>query len=647
VQETVVIIGTAGHVDHGKSSLVRALTGTDPDRLKEEKERGITIDLGFAYWKQADGRVIGFVDVPGHERFVHTMLAGAHGIDLVLLVVAADDGVMPQTHEHLAIMRLLGLTRAVVALTKVDLVEAPQRAAVTEQIAALLAPTPFAAADIIPVSVADGTGMDTLAARLRAEPARDRAGGLRFRLAVDRCFSLAGAGTVVTGTVLSGGVVVGDRVLVSPTGLDARVRSLHRQNQVAQAAVAGDRCALNLVGPAIDRLAIQRGDMVLDPALHAPTQRIDARIEVLTGEKRPLTSWMPIRLHHAAADVAGRLVPLDVDRIVPGETGLVQLVLDAPVAALAGDRIVLRDTSASRTLGGGTLLDLRAPERRRRTPERLAVLGALDAPAGPAMLTALTSQDPWLVDLDLFPRDRGLSAEAGDAVLRGAGLVCLPGETARWGMAPDGWTGLRRSAVTVLDAFHKANPDLQGITVPRLRLAMQPRLAPAPFRAALAGLQAAGDLVVEGAWVRRPGHVARLVPEDEKIWRGILPQLSDAERFRPPRVRDFAQLLRVEERRVRRVLKSVARRGEVDEVALDHFFLRTTVAEMVTIAARLSDPAGTLFNAASFRDHLGEGSHNAGRKVAIQVLEFLDRHGVTVRRGDERFVNRRRMGLFG
>jgi selenocysteine-specific elongation factor len=641
-----MIIGTAGHVDHGKSSLVRALSGTNPDRLKEEKERGITIDLGFAYWKQADGRVIGFVDVPGHERFVHTMLAGAHGIDLVLLAVAADDGVMPQTREHLAIMRLLGLRRAVVALTKVDLIDAARRDLATAEIAALLAPTPFAGADIIPVSVSNGEGMDALAARLRDERSQNRVADQRFRLAVDRCFSLTGAGTVVTGTVLSGGVTIGDRVLVSPSGLEARVRSLHRQNQAAEEAAVGDRCALNLVGPAISRMAIQRGHMVLDPLLHAPAQRIDARVAVLDEEKRPLTSWMPVRVHHAAADVAGRVVPLDMDRVAPGVAGLVQLVLDAPIAALAGDRVVLRDTSASRTLGGGMLLDLRAPERRRRTPERLAVLQALDRSVGPSMLTALTGCDPWMVDLDLFARDHGLSRGVGDAAVSVAKLVTLPGDGTRWGLAPAAWAELRRSAVAELEAFHKANPDLPGITIARLRLAVQPRIAPIPFRAVLAGLQVAGDLVIKGAWVHRPGHVARLAREDEAIWSAIRPYLSGTERFRPPRVRDFARTLHVDERRVRGVLKSVARRGEVDEVALDHFFLRTTVAEMVTIAERLSDPVGTLFDAASFRDHLGEGSHNAGRKVAIQALEFLDRHGVTVRRGDERFLDRRRSGLF-
>lgn len=641
-----MIIGTAGHVDHGKSSLVRALTGTDPDRLKEEKERGITIDLGFAYWPQQDGRTIGFVDVPGHERFVHTMLAGAHGIDLLLLVVAADDGVMPQTIEHLAITRLLGLSHAVVALTKIDLVDPARIAEVTARITALLAPTPFAGADILPVSTVTGAGLDTLADRLRAEPEHDRTVDLRFRLAVDRCFSLPGTGTVVTGTVLSGCVAVSDQVLVSPAGLSARVRSLHRQNRAADAATAGDRCALALTGPDITRTAIARGDMVLDPALHAPTQRIDARISVLAEEKRALATWMPIRLHHAAADIQGRIIPLEEGGVVPGQTGLVQLVLERPIAALAGDRVVLRDISASRTLGGGVLLDLRAPERHRRTPDRLTILRTLNAPATPSLLDTLTRLPPGLIDLDLLLRDRGLSVTAGETLLRASGVRTLLHDGQRWGIGQQEWGMLRQTVVTLLKSFHAANPDLQGLTADRLRLALQPRPPPIPFRAALAGLQQAGDLVVQGAWVRRPDHIARLLPQDEAIWRAIRPQLSDSFRFRPPRVRDFARTLGVDERRVRRVLKSIARRGELDEIAPDHFFLRTTLAEMTAIAARLSDPPGTLFNAACFRDHLGDGEFNAGRKVAIQVLEFLDRHGITVRRGDTRFVDHRRAGLF-
>ena len=633
-----MIVGTAGHIDHGKSSLVKALTGTDPDRLKEEKARGITIDLGFAYWWQPDGRVIGFVDVPGHERFVATMLAGAHGIDLVLLVVAADDGVMPQTREHFAIVGLLGLERAVVALTKVDLVDSARVAAVTAEIRTLLAPTPMRVAPILPVSSVTGAGMDGLARTLANEAEGQHDSARRFRLAVDRSFSLAGAGTVVTGTVLSGQVAVGDRVLVSPSGLEARVRGLHRQNSAAEAAAAGDRCALNLAGPGVAREAISRGDMVQDPALHAPTQRFDAAVTVLAGEKKPLGVWMPVRVHHAAAEVLGRAVPLGPP-IAPGAAGPVQLVLERPLAAAAGDRIVLRDISASRTLGGGTILDLRGPERHRRTPARLAVLAALEGPADAAMLRRVAACPPWLIDLAAFTRDHALASAA--PLAEAAGLVGLGGGLA---MAEPVWAGLHTGIASGLDAWHRANPDLQGMPLDRLRLSLAPVLAVPAFRAVLAALQAAGEVVAQGAWVRRPGHVARLAAADEALWQGILPALGGEGRFRPPRVRDFAQTLGAGERRVRAVLKAVARRGDVDEVAPDHFFLRATVAEMAAIAAGLA--ADGDFDAASFRDRLGEGPHNAGRKLAIQALDFFDRHGITLRRGDVRRVDRRRLALF-
>lgn len=642
-----MIVGTAGHVNHGKSALVRALTGTDPDRLKEEKERGITIDLGFAYWKQDDGSVIGFIDVPGHERFVHTMLAGAHGIDVVLLVVAADDSIMPQTREHLAIVQTLGLTQAVVALTKADLADAARRSAVTADIAALLARTPFAGADILPVSTVSGEGLDALAARLRAEQPRDRPGSLRFRLSVDRCFSLSGVGTVVTGTVLSGRVAVGDQVLVSPSGLPARVRSLYRQNTVSEYAAAGDRCALNLAGPGINRSAIGRGDMVLDPVLHAPSQRIDGRIAVLATEKRGLSNWMPVRVHHAAADVAGRIVPLTGDRLAPGAGGVVQLVLETPIAALAGDRFVLRDTGGSRTLGGGVFLDLRPPARRRRTPERLAVLAALDTADRTQALRALTTRPPYAVDTALFLRDCGFDAPAGEAVLRAACIVPLPDEAASWAIDPAIRTALHQAVLAAVDAHHAANPNQPGIAVTALRAAVEPRLLPRPFRAALADMQRAGDLVADGPWVHRPSHTARLLPADEALWNALLPRLAGEERFRPLAVRDAAALLRIDERAARRLLKLVAGRGDIREVDRDCFLSRRALAEMSRIVQNLSDPPGTLFTAADFRDRLCKDGPAVGRRAAIQVLEFLDRLGITVRRGDARFVDRRRAATFG
>ncbi|MFC3571478.1 selenocysteine-specific translation elongation factor, partial [Paracoccus simplex] len=373
-----MIVGTAGHIDHGKTALVKVLTGTDADRLAEEKARGITIELGFAYADLGGGRVTGFVDVPGHEKFVHTMLAGAGGIDLALLVVAADDGIMPQTREHLAILDLLGITRGLVALTKADLAEPARIVALTAEIAALLAPTGLAGAPVFPVSSLTGAGIAALRAALAEAEAQTatRATGARFRMAVDRSFTLAGAGTVVTGTVLSGRVAAGDHVTVSPSGLAARLRGIHAQNRKADAGLAGQRCALNLAGEGVTREAIHRGDVVLDPALHAPTQRIDVNLRVLDSEPKPLATWFPARLHLGAAETGARIVPLE-GPIAPGATGLAQIVLDRPVAAAWGERFILRDTSARRTIGGGSLIDLRPPARRRARPERLALLRAM------------------------------------------------------------------------------------------------------------------------------------------------------------------------------------------------------------------------------------------------------------------------------
>ncbi|RYE34531.1 MAG: selenocysteine-specific translation elongation factor [Hyphomicrobiales bacterium] len=633
-----MIIGTAGHIDHGKTSLVRRLTGVETDRLKEEKARGISIALGFAYWPQVDGSVVGFIDVPGHEKFVHTMLAGAAGIDLLLLVVAADDGVMPQTREHVAIARLLGINEAVVAITKADLVEADRIEAVENEVAALLASGPFARAPMLPVSTLTGEGLPALADRLaaRAREAQARQGNGAFRLAVDRCFTLQGAGTVVTGTVLSGSVTVGDRIVVSPGGLPARVRSIHAQNRPAERGVAGERCALNLAGPGVTKDAIRHGEMVLAPALHAPTPRIDAEVSRLPGEKA-LTMWQPVRLHHAAAEIGARIVLLN-EGIDPGGDGLIQLVLDEPIAAATLDRFVLRDTGASRTIGGGRFLDLRAPERRRRSPERLAQLAALRLSDPAEALHGLLSAPPHHADINGFARDRALAPEAADNLTNQLDLVRI-GPLA---MLPAHWQALAQAATARLDAFHAEHPDLPGMGLERLRFAVAPRW-PAPlFRQALARLTQDGVLVPAGSWLRRPGYEARLSPDDEALWERIMPLVADDERFRPPRVRDIAQMLGRPEEEIRRLLRLSGRRGDVHEVALDHFFLRGTLAEMVGIAAELAEahPAG--FNAAQFRDRLDNG-----RKVAIQILEFFDRHGVTIRRGDLRRINRRRLDLFG
>ena len=620
-----MIVGTAGHIDHGKTSLVRALTGVDTDRLKEEKARGISIDLGFAYLPIGE-RVVGFVDVPGHERFVHTMLAGAGGIDYV------------------AIVDLLGIDSGLVALTLADLVDDDRLAAVEAEIRGTLAGSGLADADILPVSTVSGAGVADIRERLGEAAARfaGRTAGGRFRLAVDRSFTLPGAGTVVTGTVLSGRVSVGDQVTISPRGLAARVRSIRAQDRPAAEGKAGDRCGLNLAGEGIGKDKVGRGDMVLDPELHAPATQIDASLRVLPGERRPIGQWFPVRLHHAAAEVGARIVLLDDAPIAPGGEAVVQLALDAPIAAAAGDRFVVGDTSAQRTIGGGRFLDLRGPSRRSRSPERRAQLAAHALADPEAAVAALAATAPFFVDLGTFARDRALgTAEIGEIAGR-LGLVRLAVGRTTIALSAEAWERFEAELLARLALFHAENPDLPGLGFERLRLQLEPRLPAPVFAAALQSFARAGEVGLDGAWVRLPSHEVRLTPNDEALWFLVSRVIGGDARFRPPRVRDIAHVFNVPEPEVRRILKLIGRIGRADEVAHDHFFLRGTVAEMVEILQDLSATAPDgQFTAAQFRDRI-----DSGRKVAIQILEFFDRHGVTLRRGDLRKLNRHRLDLF-
>ncbi len=639
-----MIVGTAGHVDHGKTALVRALTGIDTDRLQEEKARGISIDLGFAYLPAPDGRILGFVDVPGHERFIRNMLAGATGIDFLLLVVAADDGVMPQTIEHLAIVDLLGVTRGLVALTKTDLVSPERLSEAKREIGNALSATAIVGAEIIPVSAVTGAGIDRMRDALftAAHAFGRRAAAGRFRLAVDRSFTLSGTGTVVTGTVLSGRVAVGDAVLVSPSGIEAHVRSIHTQNQPAASGQAGDRCALNLAGRDIHKDAIARGDVVLDPALHAPTDRIDASLRLLPGEPKKLGLWTPVRLHHAAAELAARVVPLSDETIGPGLQSVVQLVLERPIAAVAGDRFVLRDTSGQKTLGGGRFLDLRAPARKRRRPERLAQLEAHALADPQEALSALLRLPPGYVDLSDFSRDRALSDGEIESVVTQTGALYVAHRGGAALFAPETWSRLTIDLRAALEKFHAQNPALPGPGAEQLRLALEPRLPANIFAAMLQHLARDAEVSLDGGWVRLATHCVAMTQADEGLWQKIVPLIGGAARFHPPRVRDIARDLAFSEDDVRRVMQLAGRKGFAHEIARDHFLTRASVVEIADTIGELAATAeGGGFSVAQLRDRL-----ETSRKIALHILEFFDRHGVTGRRGDLRLLNTARLDLF-
>ena len=627
-----MIVGTAGHIDHGKTALVKALTGVDADRLKEEKARGITIDLGYAYSDLGDGRQLGFVDVPGHERFVHNMLAGATGIDAALLVVSAAEGIKPQTVEHLQIVDLLGLDRGIVALTKSDLANDDQILERMAEVETLLSTTSLKRAEIVPVSALTGQGVDELKGKLLALGESGKGATGFARLAVDRCFVLPGAGVVVTGTVHAGEIRVDDRVLLTPSGLEARVRSLHAQNRPAEIGRAGERCALNLSGPRLSKDAVRRGDWVVNPELHAPTDRIDVALKLLASEGQPIKHWAPVHIHLGSAHVMGRVALLEGDKLAPGGSALAQLVLEEKVGALAGDRIILRDPSAMRTLAGASVIDPFGPPRNRRTPRRLAELAAFGE-SDADVLPKLLRLEAGFVDAARFGLARNLRPAEVDRLLAEASAAKLEG----FGVLAQTLASARADIVDTLKAFHQTNADAPGLQPERLRVGLKKRW-PAPiFRALLDQEVRDKTVVVDGPFLRLPGHSLTLGARDEALWKKIAADLI-RERFKPPRVRDFANTYGAPEPDVRRLMRRLARLGRVVEVAPDQFFLRPVVAEMIGIAHAF----GVEFTAAQFRDKLDNG-----RKVAILILEFFDRHGVTVRRGDLRRTVPAKLEQFG
>ena len=474
---------------------------------------------------------------------------------------------------------------------------------------------------------------------LRAVKKRSAAG--RFRLAVDRSFTLAGHGTAVTGTVVSGTVAVDDTVMLSPSGISARIRSINAQNRPVQRGEAGTRCALVLSGPEVSKDRIKRGEFALDPALHAPTQRVDARLRILGSETKPIGQWFPVKVHHAAAEVPGRIVVLRDGALSPGEEDFVQLVLERPIAAASGDRFVVRDTTSSRTIGGGTLVDVHAPERKRRTADRRAVLEALSRPDARDALSALLAPPGAFVDLDAFARDRALSAGVVEDLVQASALMIVPHGAARIAFSAAHWEEMRACIGEAVDALHKAQPDQPGLGIEHLRRLFKPMLQAPVFISALRRLGGEGWIALDRTWVRRPQHQARLSEEEERLLKLLLARIAEHP-FRPPRVRDMAKAMNIEESFVRRLLRLAARRGDVEEIAQDHFFTRPVVSEMARIAIDIAaaSPSGS-FTAADFRDRLDNG-----RKVAIQILEFFDRHGLTLRRADLRRINPHRMRLF-
>lgn len=605
-----MIIATAGHVDHGKTTLIEAITGVNADRLPEEKRRGMTIDLGYAYWPQPDGRVPGFIDVPGHEKFLSNMLAGVGGIDHALLVVACDDGVMAQTREHLAILQLTGNPALTVALTKADRVDEARINEVREEVEQTLREFGYPQATLFVTAAAGGRGIDALRAHLLQLPERAHPEHQRFRLALDRAFTVKGAGLVVTGTALSGDVRIGDTLWLTGVNKPMRVRGLHAQNQPVEHAHAGQRIALNIAGDA-EKEALSRGDWLLSQQPPAPTERAIVALHSHT----PLTQWQPLHIHHAASHVTGRVSLL--------EDGLAELVLDTPLWLADNDRLVLRDISARTTLAGARVVTLNSPRRGKRKADYLAWIADLARAEDDAQaLSAHLSRGA--VDLTAFGWARQLSTSGLNALLEnpcfiraGNNLLDAP-IAARW----------QRKLLETLATYHQQHHDEPGPGRERLRRMALPMEDEALVLTLIERMRESGDIQSHHGWLHLPEHKAGFNDEQAQLWQKAAPLFGDE----PWWVRDLARETGVDEQVMRGVLRQAAQQGLITAIVKDRYYRNDRIVTFASMIRDLDQGRGST-SAADFRDQL-----NVGRKLAIQILEYFDRIGFTRRRGNDHIL---------
>ncbi|MEQ9491508.1 MAG: selenocysteine-specific translation elongation factor [Alphaproteobacteria bacterium] len=626
-----MIVATAGHVDHGKTCLIRTLTGTDTDRLNVEKQRGLSIELGFAYWSAGDGRRFGFIDVPGHARFLPAMVAGIGGIDAAVLVVAADDGVMPQTREHLAVLDFLGVTQGVVALTKYDATDKDTVDRIAGDIEELLADTGLSGSPIVPVDSVSGTGFDNLQKALTALQPIARQKDAPARLAIDRAFLLKGVGLVATGTLLSGRFSVGDTVTVTPSGQAARIRGLHAQNEQVDGANAGQRCAVNLTGPGIDTESVKRGCWLVGNGGDSVTSRFDATIRLAPDATAIKRRDLPVYLHIGAAKTPARLVPLDRTGLPPGETALAQVVTDESVDVVWNDRFLLRNHAGTRTIAGGRVLTPFGATRGRTKPAHLNRLGLREREDSAAVIQALLKTPPYHVDLHEFGIERNLPkasigdlANTTDATRFIANSRLHLANTAFWKTTED------RILETLTDC-HEQEPHRPGLPEKGLLKHLGPDAPDAVlYKALLEKLTDDRRIVSVGGMIRLPSFSATLSQEDDALWLPAKAILETAG-TQAPTLHEMAKKMEAPADLLAATLNRAAALGLIVHVSKNRYLLPETLAVFQSVIPALASEQPCGFAVTDFRDRVG-----IGRNLAIDLLEYMDRQGITRRDGNIR-----------
>ncbi|MBI4527827.1 MAG: selenocysteine-specific translation elongation factor [Deltaproteobacteria bacterium] len=631
------IIGTAGHIDHGKTSLIKALTGQDTDRLKEEKERGISIDLGFAYIDLPDGTRAGIVDVPGHERFIRNMLAGAHGIDLVLFTVAADDGVMPQTEEHLDILHLLGVKLAIFLITKSDLVPGARIQDVEEEIRILTLGTALEESPIIPFSAITGQGLPELRQQISEMLlTRKKSAPLGyFRLPVDRAFILQGHGVVVTGTALSGEIGVGDRVRCLPGEQIFRVRNLQVHNEAVDSAGWGQRIALNLSGQ--EKPAIKRGHVICHDKLTLTSNRFDALLELRPAAAKGIKNHQQVRVYLGTAERMAKVILLGGrEKLEAKESGYCQVVLSEPLVVLRKDHFIIRNETAQRTLGGGIIIHPWARKHKRGEAELQDRLAALHTDDVSLLVQSFLDQsEDFALPIGSIQQFLNLKEEElGEQLGPMEMLRAFSTEGEKVYTTEKKWQSLKEIMLNVLRDSHAAHPLAPGMDMEELRVKLPYRIPPRLFRTLLDTLEADKVAVREGNLLRLPGHQVRLGHEDKSLSENIKRVLSKNP-LSPPDLKQLENELGMDKGKLSGVLRVMERDGSIVRVSTDLYFLSSCVDKVKDVLYKYLSNNGEI-TAANFRDLLG-----STRKYTIALLEYFDREGVTMRVGDVRRLKAR------
>ena len=626
------IIGTAGHIDHGKTSLIKALTGQDTDRLKEEKERGISIDLGFAHLDLPDGTQAGVVDVPGHERFIKNMLAGAHGIDLVLFTVAADDGVMPQTEEHLDIVHLLGVNMAIFVITKADLVAPERIAEVEEEIKILTLDTLLEDAPVIAASSATGQGVaelkDLISRTLKSGDKPAPAG--YFRLPVDRAFVMQGHGVVVTGTALSGEVKTGEHVRCLPGGELFRVRSLQVHGRPVDTAGWGQRVAVNLSGP--ERASIERGQVVCHEKLTFTSDRFDAFLEVRPAAAKGIKSHQRIRVHMGTAERLAKIILLDArDKAGPKESAYCQITLAEPLLALRNDHFIVRDETARKTLAGGIVIHPWPGKHKRRAPDLQNRLESLHFGDTTSLIeTYLDESGDFALPIDSIHQFLNLKEDVVRAALATIkSLHAFNAEGEKVYTTETKWQRSKNKIISTLGEFHKTHPLAPGMDMEELRGKLPYLLSAKIFRAIVDTLIADRILAKEENLLRLAEHRVQLGGQEKSLMDRIKKILGE-QPMSPPDLKDIEKQLGVTRNKLAEVIRLLERDGSVTRVATDLYYSSSTIDQVRAILKQFLSEKGEIA-AASFRDLIG-----SSRKYTIPLLEYFDREGLTIRIGDIR-----------